>query len=198
MKKLLFFISIFSAILLLSGCVSIPLTDGGTLEISDKGLTIIPSEVEDESKDEVTTDGKSQPEEEPMEDEEKEEEYEPDEDEDTNVENGETEFEGSEMGFGGCANEFYLVVNRLPEGLPIKPCTYVRHMEIVEDEENNKRMVVAHYDDYESLEEVHGAYKAFFKGKGYTISTDSIKGNFGELTAKGKGMELSLRIGKGN
>ena len=44
MKRVLMLMSIVLAILLISGCVSIPLTDGGSIEISADGLTIIPAE----------------------------------------------------------------------------------------------------------------------------------------------------------
>ncbi len=44
MKRILMLISTLLAILLIAGCVSIPLTDGGSIEISGDGVTIISAE----------------------------------------------------------------------------------------------------------------------------------------------------------
>ena len=60
MKRILTLMSIFLSILLTSGCVSIPLTDGGTIEISADGLTIVPAEDDGENaeRSEEENDGK--------------------------------------------------------------------------------------------------------------------------------------------
>lgn len=48
---------------------------------------------------------------------------------------------------------FSLIVNRLSTGFPIPRCTYVTHLEILEDDIENKRMPVAHYEGYGLLDE---------------------------------------------
>ena len=50
----------------------------------------------------------------------------------TDEEDGQHEIKGE--GLGGCANELYLLENRLPKSFPIPTCAYVRHLELVEDE----------------------------------------------------------------
>lgn len=49
MRKIIILLSIFSILVLLSGCISIPLGDGGTLEVSKDGLTIDEGKVASDS-----------------------------------------------------------------------------------------------------------------------------------------------------
>lgn len=178
-------------LLVLSGCVSIPLTEGGTIDISADGVTINQADIETETEvatnsppvkavsDDVEVtpassevESKGDAEDHPM--------------------NEEEEMEVNEEGFGGCANEFHLIVNRLPKGFPIPPCAYVRHFELVEDQQSNERMLVAHYEDYGLVDEAHDKYKTFFEGAGFEIEQESAQGRVTTLIASGNGMDITL------
>ncbi|QUW21050.1 hypothetical protein JSQ81_14690 [Sporosarcina sp. Marseille-Q4063] len=191
MKRMMTIMSTFLTILLISGCVSIPLTDGGSIEISADGLTIIPTEddggdvdIEEESVGKVkgsTT--------------------EIDEDESVNEENesenpvtitDDEENESTDLagqdGLGGCAHEFYLLKNRLPDGFPIPECTYITVFEIVEDQEDHVRMMTAQYHNFGSTQEAHDDAKNFFSDLGYAITNDEV----GVLSVKKNGIQITL------
>lgn len=193
MKKLLFFMSIFSVLLLLSGCVTIPLTDGGTLEISADGITVTQGEdadiVEEEGDEEETPiikekDGPT----------EKVADVGDEEDDEVDGENaaGGKDSMGEVEGFGGCANEFYLLQNRLPKDFPIPPCAFISHLEMLEDAEDNKRMIVAHYETFGNVLAEAGEYTSYFSNEGYTVSPVLQNKNLSELTISGNGIEMTI------
>ncbi|MCZ2257420.1 hypothetical protein [Sporosarcina sp. G11-34] len=199
MKKIAF-MSIFSVILLLSGCVSIPLTDGGSIEISADGVTISPAEEDTETEDvtEVVVEDETPStieEKDPTEEENAPEKSEVVNEVDVEVKEQEQEntIEPDEVeGLGGCANEFYLLENRLPKGFPIPPCTYIRHLEILEDDEENERIIIANYDTPGSIEEETEVYKTFFEDAGYSFTVNSQTEKKSELAISGKGIEMTM------
>lgn len=176
----------FLLFILLAGCVTIPLADGGTLEISQDGINVTPGEdsVDDET-DENTVEKVKVDSEIAAENDEEEPATEEDE------EDGQTEIEGE--GLGGCANEFYLLENRLPKSFPIPTCAYVRHLELVEDEYENMRMIIAHYDAYGAIREETEVYQSFFEDEGYEITVVSQTDTMSELVVAGKGIEMTVR-----
>lgn len=185
--------STFLAILLISGCVSIPLTDGGSIEISAEGIMIIPAE--DDGTDaeiEEESDGNESVGEGKVKGTTTDEEEDDSESEDpiTNNENEEDEnagFAGME-GLGGCGHEFYLLKNRLPAGFPIPECAYITIFEILEDQEANTRMMTAQYNNSGSVQEEQGYAKSFFSNSGYAITQDEV----GVITAKKNGIEITV------
>lgn len=180
-----FVVGLFILILcLLSGCVSIPLTEGGTIAISTDGVTINRADTELED----ATNGT------PVEAVSEDVEVTPASTEVESTEGAENqqEMEVNEEGFGGCANEFYLIVNRLPKEFPIPPCVYIRHFELVEDQQNHERMLVAHYEDHGLVEEAHEKYKTFFEDAGFDIEQESVQGGVTMFLASGNGMDITL------
>jgi len=195
MKKILSLMTTFLAILLLAGCVSIPMTDGGSIEISADGLTVIPAddkeevagivENEEESTGEGGTSTNADEGTEGAVDEEGVEEENGSENSDTSDES--TEFASGE-GFGGCAHEFYLLKNRLPAGFPIPECAYVTSFGIVEDRMDNSRAIAAQYQNFGPLKDEHENIKSFFLGEGYTVKTDEV----GTLSVEKNGIEITV------
>lgn len=218
MRRIMTIFSLLFLSIILSGCVTIPMSDGGTLEISADGLSIIPAEedaaeavadtgVEAETEGEVT--GVEIEVGEEIEGEEEEENVGTEESQSTNeevnndgtddaevaVEDIESEvnqeFNG-EDGLGGCAVEFYLIKNRLPQGFPIPECAYIRSFELLEDQADNKRTIIAHYENSGELSEEQEINKSFLTSVGFGIVEDSIVGVDSRLTGQGNGMELTI------
>ena len=90
-----------------------------------------------------------------------------------NEEDESTDFVGGE-GFGGCAHEFYLLKNRLPEGFPIPECAYITSFAIVEDREDDSRAIAAQYENFGTLQEEQDSMKSFFAEHGYKFSEDGV------------------------
>lgn len=183
--------SIFAAILLLSGCVTIPLTDGGTLEISADGINVIPGEdadVVDKSSDEEETSIVKE------EDDLEEKVADVSDEEDADGENiaGGKDSMGEVDGLGGCANEFYLLQNRLPKDFQIPPCAFISHLEILEDAEENKRMIVAHYETFGNVLAEAGEYTNYFSNEGYTVLPVTQNEEMSELEISGHGIEMTI------
>lgn len=208
MKKYGVLLSVFLAIVLLSGCISIPLTDGGSIEISGDGVSIIPAvdaaeasnDNDGETKSEKKENAKTKTSEKNGSASGESESTGTEEDNETEVQDeGATDEEEDEgevfsetEGFGGCANEFYLTVNRLPKEFPIPPCAFVSFLEILEDGDSDERVVVVHYENYGELNENHDTYKSFFESNGYSISHDSLTEELSELTVDGNGVEMAI------
>ncbi|MHA6258860.1 hypothetical protein ACXYMX_02985 [Sporosarcina sp. CAU 1771] len=192
MKKVWMFIAIFSAMLLMAGCVSIPLTDGGTLEISQDGINVVPAEgsedVDNEAIEAIVEESSEV------------EEVDNNELEEVASENTEDQEEtnhGEVEGLGGCADEFYLLEHRLPEGFPMTPCAYIRHFELLEDVESDERTIIAYYDSDGTIDEVTEEYINYFSGAGYSFNTTSHTQEKSELEVNGKGFELIVQSSQG-
>ena len=216
MRKVMMMFSILFLSIILSGCVTIPMTDGGTLEISADGLTIIPGE-DGETGDDAGTvvEGKDEIAGESTEVEKSTDGDKAEEDGSTNdgaADKGtvETEVSGEdggdseeseaeenadfngEEGFGGCAVEFYLIKNRLPQGFPIPECAYIRSFELLENRTDNKRTIIAHYEDSGELSAIQETNKSFLTSAGFGILQDSISNGDSTLIGQGDGMELTI------
>ena len=182
--------------MLIAGCVSIPLTDGGSIEISGDGVTIISAE--DDGVDADTEEegvgkesvgkvkGSTTDEEDSVDGEDDSESEDPvtnnDKDEDISA-----DFVGGE-GFGGCAHEFYLLKNRLPKVFPIPECAYITSFAIVEDREDDSRAIAAQYNNFGTPQEAQESMKAFFAEHGYKFSENGV----GELSAMKNGVEITV------
>ena len=212
MRRIGFLIFTFLMLILLAGCVSIPLTDGGSIEISADGISINQAEtdesegsLEEEAGTETGTEnGEVVPETDGTVSNETDT---GDSGDDVKVEeegqvegeqSAETEVEaeagqsGVVEGFGGCENEFYLTVNRLPKDFPIPPCAPIKNFELLVDAEDNTRTIVIHYEDYGLLKDGHETYKTYFAGAGYAVSDETLNELNGTMTASGHGIEMTV------
>ena len=209
MRRIGFSLSTFFMLILLAGCVSIPLTDGGSIEISADGISINQAEtdesegsLEEEAGTETETGTKNgevapktdgtvsnEPDTGDSGDDVKVEE----EGQAEGEQSAETEVETDVVeGFGGCENEFYLTVNRLPKDFPIPPCAPIKNFELLVDTEENTRTIVIHYEDYGLLKDGHETYKTYFAGAGYAVSNETLNELNGTMTASGNGIEMTV------
>lgn len=191
MRKFSMLITILLLGLLLGGCMSIGLTDGGSLEISEDGIKVIkgdePAKDDSGASGEVDKGGNHVPN--PVEASE--------EDADGAVlgegaEDPEEEEFLTDEGFGGCQNEFYLLQNRIVEGFPLTPCPEFKMIEV--NKSGNQRDVLAIYDVNVDLYSEYNQYLDFFEENGYTLRNDHLKVQVGIMEASDQNMQMNLAL----
>jgi hypothetical protein len=169
MKRFYTLIAVFLVMLLLSGCVTIPLADGGTIEISADGIHITEGDTKEEDSSSASAEENGDAED--------------DDGKEKDTQKGKQanagDVAGSDRGmddvdgFGGCQNEFYLLANRLPKGLPMPECAFIEFMELSEDEETDSKIILARFTAFEDLNEEIDKYQQYFKSKGFSPSVES-------------------------
>ena len=172
MKKYGAFVAAFLMCILLSGCISISLSDGGTLEISSDGIQVVNGTEDvgevansEETGKEVGKEG-------------------------INEEESDASLAGE--GFGGCDNEFYLLGNRILDDFPLTPCPEFKSIEIQVDK--NRREVSANYMVFAGIYDEYELYKAYFINKGYEFESERVRGEWGGLEVKDNQMKMAVEV----
>ena len=193
MKKISGLLSILFMGILLGGCVSIGLSDGSTLEISEDGVKVIAEEESegDESDGSLDVEKGGNDEASPVQGEEDDEGgVIPEADE----EEGEEEFLTDE-GHPGCEIAFYLLHFRIVDGFPIMPCPEFRMIEV--NKLSNQRDVRAIYEVHYNLYYEYNQYLDFFESNGYTLQNDYLKAQVGIMEASDQNMQMNLGLTAG-
>ncbi|MHA6259257.1 hypothetical protein ACXYMX_05005 [Sporosarcina sp. CAU 1771] len=188
MKKYIVILSTFLVAVLLGGCLSISLPDRNKLEVSPEGIQVKDEteSTDDDNQVEVSKPVEIIPELETEVDG-------PENGEAVESDNLEEEEEFLiDEGFGGCSDEYYLLLNRLTEGFPLSPCPVFYSIEV--NASDDQRTIFAKYEVEQGVYEQYDWLKAYFEEKGYTFDSDRVRGEWANLVVSDNQMNMEVEI----